>query len=140
MKATPQQKQVYDTILLQALRFLFSEQNAQQFAEQAKADPVEAMVSLTTVLLKQIKTAAASAGRNYVGDPAFIRAAAKELMRHEVEMLVAFGIVSKEQAGQVYDQALKQFLEIVGGGGQPAPQEAPQPQQPPQGGLIQQEV
>src|SRR5574343_136032 len=110
--ATEQQKQVYDTIVLQALKFIFSDQTAKRFIENAKSDPVDAMVGITTIVLKNIKQSAASAGRNYAGDPVFIKAAAKEIMSNEAEMLVMFNVIKKQEERGVVNQALTQFAEV----------------------------
>lgn len=128
-KASPIKQKVYDTIVSQALMFIFDDKNAEQFAKQAKQDPVQAMVVLTVNLLKHIKQSADAAGRGYVGNPEFMASAAKEIMAKEIHMLVAFGIVPKEEAPKVYQAALQDVVETVGG--QPE-QQAPQPQMPPQ--------
>ena len=85
------------------------------------------MVRSTLAVLKQIKAAAQGAGRQYAGDNKFMKPAAKEVMAHVLEMLVAFGAVQKPQAKQIYDQAVQELEGVMGGA---------QPQQP-QGMLAQ---
>lgn len=122
-KPSQQQQAVKDTIVLQAVKFILDDQNASDFAKQAKQNPVEAMVNITSAVLKNIKDSAAAAGRNYVGDPMFLMAAAKEVMAHEMKMLVAFGIVPQQQAPQILRQAIEELTTVIGGG-----QQQPQPQ------------
>lgn len=112
-KATPQQKQVYDTLVIQALKFVFQNENAQRFAQSAKNNPINALVDTTTLVMKKLKQAAEMAQRNYVGDPKFIIPAGNEIMGHMVEMLVAFGVVPKEQAGQILQAASAEFSDVI---------------------------
>lgn len=127
-KATPQQQAVKDRIVLQALRFILDDQTAADFVRQAKQDPVEAMVNVTSVALKHIKDAASTAGREYVGDPKFLLGAAKEIMNHELRMLVTFKIIDEQQGAQAMQQALQELASVIGGGGQPQQPQQPQPQ------------
>lgn len=134
-KATPQEKAIYDRVVLQALRLLFDPKQAQQLESLARQnDPGEAVASVTVITIKGIMQAAQGAGRQLT--PAFISPAAKEIMSHLVEMLVAFGVVAKEAADQVLQRAQAQFRQITGDQGQA--QTANQPQQ--QGGMLAQGV
>lgn len=141
-QATPQQKQVYDTLVIQALKFLFQADNAERFVQQAQSDPVMAMVNTTTLVLKQMKQAATMAGRDYVGGLTFIVPAGKEIIGHLTELLVAFGVIPKDQAQAMLQQAQQAFVEAVtdqGGARQPAGNPQAQPGMPPQqptGGLL----
>lgn len=139
-KATPQEKKVYDTIVLQALRFFMQKEQAARLEEMAKSsDPAEAIATSTATVIKQIVQAAKDGGHALT--MTYIKPAAKEVMSHLIEMLVAFKDIPQEQAGQVLQQAIQLFDQITGGG-QQAPQQSPQnpqqmPQQSPQaGGLL----
>ena len=122
-QANPQQKKIYDTIVRQALRFIFEDAVSKRITEEAQKDPVSAMVNHTLTVLKQIKTAASQGGAKMAGDPLFMVPAAKEIMGHILEMLVSLKIVPQQQAQQVFQQAQDQVKEIMGG----KPQQAPQP-------------
>lgn len=125
-QANPQQKKIYDTIVRQALRFIFEDKVSKRIVDEAQTDPVSAMVNITLTVLKQIKTAASQGGAQMAGDPMFMVPAAKEIMGHILEMLVSLKIVPQQQAAQVFQQAQDQVKEIMQGGGQPQPQQAPQ--------------
>ena len=121
-KATPQQQSVKDTIVLQATRAILSDEVASSLYKEAQRDPVEAIINTTATVMKGVKQAAASQGRNYVGQPDFILGAAKEVIGKQVDLLVAFQVVPAEQKEQIAQQAFQGFAEIV---------------QPPQGMLAQ---
>lgn len=133
-QANPQQKKIYDTIVRQALRFIFEDNVSKRIVDEAQTDPVSAMVNVTLTVLKQIKTAASQGGAQMAGDPMFMIPAAKEIMGHILEMLVSLKLVPQQQAAQVFQQAQQQVKEIMGG--KPQPQQAPQPA----GGMLAQGV
>jgi hypothetical protein len=131
-KPNPKQKNMYDMMVLQAMRLLYEPDQAKMVKQMAESgDPTEAIASTTAMILKQIQTAAKSAGHEL--DMRFIAPAGKEIMGHIVEMLVAFKVVPQEQAQQVLQGAVQVFAEITQGGGKPQPQ-------PQQGGMLAQGV
>lgn len=130
-QANPKQKQMYKTMVIQAVKLLSTPEQAAVVKTMAsQGDPAEAIASVTAMVLKQIQGAAKSAGHDL--DLRFIIPAGKEIIGHMVEMIVAFKVIPHGEAQQVTQQAIATFQDIVGGGKQPQ-----QPQQQPSGLLAQ---
>lgn len=114
-KATPQQQAVKDTIVLQAIKYILSDETANALASSAKSDPVEAIVNAVIIGLKGVKQAAEGAGRGYAGDKDFMLGAADEIVKYVSQLLGKMGVIPTEQAGQVGQQAMAQVQQIIGG-------------------------
>jgi len=114
-QANSDEKRVYDRIVLQALRFIMQSEQASAVTQLAQqGDPAEAVAASAAMVLKQVVAAAQQAKKNIT--PAYLYPAAKEIMMHIIEMLVAFGVVPKEEARAVLGRAQNTFAFITTGG------------------------
>lgn len=115
MAVSQSQQAAKDMIVFQALSLLLKDEIASDFAKQARKDPVGAMVMACTSALKQVKQAAAQAGRKDVGDPMFMVAAAKDILVKLTEMLVVFGIVGKQDVSKLLPAAHQEVTQVIKG-------------------------
>lgn len=115
MAVTQSQQAAKDTIVFQALSLLLKDEVASDFAKQARQDPVGAMVMACTFALKEVKKAAAQAGRNDVGEPMFMVAAAKDILVKLSEMLVVFGIIKQQDVAKMLPAAHQEIVQVVKG-------------------------
>lgn len=109
---TPQEKQVYDTMVKMALQFLFTEENAATIKKMvSSSDPADSVPSIVAQLMKRMIEAAKIAGKDVM---MFHKYVAKEVTEHLIDMLINFKVVPKEQAPQLMQQSMAAYAEITG--------------------------
>lgn len=119
MKANSQQSAVYSEIVLQAMKHIYTPKAVEMLKQAVKSqNPAEGIASVISIVLKPISDVANKAGHRV--DQKFIVPAGKEILKHVMEMLTTFGDVPKQQAGQIAQQALSIFMDIVGAKKQPS--------------------
>jgi len=113
-KASPEEKQIYDKIVMQALSFLHQKEQAFHIEKMVKqGQPGEAIATAAATALRQIMAAAGQAGHQLTMK--YIAPAGGEIIKHLIEMMVQFGAIQKGQAQQVLQQAQAIFQQIVAG-------------------------
>ena len=119
MTPNSQQKAVYSEIVLQAMKHIYTPKAVEMLKQAVKSqDPAEGIASVVSLVLKLVIDVANKIGHKV--DKKFIVPAGKEILKHVMEMLTTFGDIPKQQAGQIMQQAMAIFVEIVGAKKQPS--------------------
>lgn len=106
---SPEQEEIVNKLLKQAVDFLFEEENAVALVEAARAQgPAEAVAQFAVQLVTQQYKAAEMAGKQL--DMTAVALAGREVGKIMAQILVLAQVIKPEEAEQVARQAFEQGI------------------------------
>lgn len=110
-KTTPEQQKVIDTLLKQAVDFLFEEEQAMALVNAAKASsPVEAISQMAVQLLRQQFEAAKRGGKNLEMVDTVL--AGRDIAKIMAQILVLAGVIDKSEAEPIAKEAYEKGIAL----------------------------
>jgi hypothetical protein len=111
MNITPEQEKIVNTLLKQAVDFLFEEKNAVALADSAKGgNPADVIAQFSVQLLKGQYDAAGMAGKQL--DITAMAIAGREVAKIMAQILVLAGVIKPEQAEAVAQEAFQKGVQL----------------------------